>query len=99
MEFLYHIQLSERYRQQENWDNAANATIGAHFKFLSDLHAQGIVKFVGKTDLGIEHPDNIGLAIFEAVDESAARELMQQDPAVQSGLMHMKILPFRSILK
>lgn len=40
----------------------------------------------------------IGIAIFEAVDESAARTLMQNDPAVAEGVMTAELFPYQVAL-
>lgn len=51
---------------------------------------------VGRTQNNDE--STIGIAIFEAVDESAARTLMQNDPAVAEGVMTAELFPYQVAL-
>lgn len=94
MQFMYVLQLTEKYRVLSNWGEESNNVIGVHFNYLKDLHAKGVMKLVGRTDLSIEEPDNHGIAIFVADSEEAAREIMNNDPAVVNGLMTAKLYPF-----
>lgn len=98
MVFLYQIQLQERYRNPANWTPDDHAVVSQHFSFLKGQYDNGRVTFVGKTDLGIEHPHNTGIAFFEADSLNSAELLMLQDPAVKAGLMELRVLPFEIIL-
>ena len=62
-----------------------------HFKRLQQMLADGTLIPAGPT-LGTI---NTGLAIFDAPDEQAARELMAQDPAISSGYARGELRPFR----
>jgi uncharacterized protein YciI len=62
-----------------------------HFERLQRLTAEGVMILVGPT-LG---PVNTGIAIFEAPDEEAARQLMAEDPAISSGIARGELRPFR----
>lgn len=62
-----------------------------HFERLQQMLADGTLILAGPT-LGTI---NTGLAIFEAPDEQAARELMAQDPAISSGYARGELRPFR----
>jgi uncharacterized protein YciI len=97
MQWIYILQLQPKYTQQENWTDETNRIVGEHFNYLKSLFEQGIVKFVGKTEYGIEHPDNRGISIFEAVDEAAANAIMQNDPCVINGVMTAVVHPFRIV--
>jgi uncharacterized protein YciI len=70
------------------------AVWGAHFERLQRLYADGIIVLVGPT-LGTV---NTGIAIFEAPDEDAARKVMQEDPAVASGIARGELRPFKVAL-
>jgi uncharacterized protein YciI len=37
----------------------------------------------------------MGIAVFEAADEAAARAIMAADPAVSEGVMTAEVFPFR----
>lgn len=70
--------------------------ISRHFSYLSDLTDKGVMILVGRTQNNDE--STIGIAIFEAVDESAARSLMQNDPAVAEGVMTAELFPYQVAL-
>jgi len=40
-------------------------------------------------------PDTMGLAVFLAEDEAAARALMQSDPAILEGVMRGELFPYK----
>lgn len=63
---------------------------GVHFERLQRLLAEGTMILVGPT-LG---PVNTGIAIFEAPDEDAARKIMEEDPAISSGIARGELRPF-----
>lgn len=69
-------------QEQEVW--------GVHFERLQRLLAEGVMILVGPT-LG---PVNTGIAIFEAEDEAAARKIMEEDPAIASGIARGELRPF-----
>jgi uncharacterized protein YciI len=62
-----------------------------HFERLQRLLAEGILILAGPT-LGTT---NTGIAVFEAPDEAAARRLMEDDPAIASGIAACELRPFR----
>jgi uncharacterized protein YciI len=66
------------------------AVWGVHFERLQRLMAEGVIILVGPT-LGTK---NTGIAIFEAPDEDAARKLMEEDPAIASGIATGELRPF-----
>ena len=67
------------------------AVWSVHFERLQRLMAEGVMILVGPT-LGRV---NTGIAIFEAPDEDAARQLMEEDPAIASGIATGELRPFR----
>jgi uncharacterized protein YciI len=62
-----------------------------HFERLQRLLAEGTLIMAGPT-LG---EINTGLVIIEAGDETEAHRLMQEDPAIASGLARGELRPFR----
>ncbi|CAB4698360.1 MAG: hypothetical protein F2667_04180 [Actinobacteria bacterium] len=54
-----------------------------HFAHLQQLLADGVLVLAGPT-LG---EVNTGITVFEAVDESAARAIMESDPAIARGVV------------
>jgi uncharacterized protein YciI len=69
-------------REREVW--------GVHFERLQRLLAEGVLVLAGPT-LG---PVNTGIAVIEAEDEAAARRLMDEDPAIASGIATGELRPF-----
>jgi uncharacterized protein YciI len=65
-------------------------TWGVHFARLQRLMAEGVMILVGPT-LGTV---NTGIAVFEAPDEASARRIMEEDPAIASGIAHGELRPF-----
>jgi hypothetical protein len=41
---------------------------------------------------------NTGIAVFEASDEEAARRVMEEDPAIASGIARGELRPFQVAL-
>ena len=62
-----------------------------HFDRLQRLLAAGQLILAGPT-LGRV---NTGVAVFEAADEGAARQVMAADPAISSGYARGELRPFR----
>jgi uncharacterized protein YciI len=67
------------------------AVWAVHFERLQRLLAEGTLILAGPT-LG---PVNTGIAVIEAPDEPAARRLMEEDPAIASGIARGELRPFR----
>jgi uncharacterized protein len=70
--------------------------IDQHLAYVEDLTHQGVIIMVGRT-LNTD-ATGFGLTIFEAEDETAAREIMENDPAVKHGLMAATLFPYRVAL-
>lgn len=64
-------------------------TVSRHFPSLERLSEKGTMILVGRTQNADEN--TIGLAIFEAEDESAARKIMENDPAVVGGVLRANL--------
>jgi uncharacterized protein YciI len=67
------------------------AVWAVHFERFQRLLAEGVIVLVGPT-LG---PKNTGIAIFEAPDEEAARQIMAEDPVIAGGFASGELRPFR----
>lgn len=70
--------------------------VGRHFAYLKNLTEQGVMILVGRTQTADE--DTFGIAIYEAEDEAAARSIMENDPAVQGGVMKATLYPYQVAL-
>jgi uncharacterized protein YciI len=96
-EFLYKLQLVRGDMLRSGPTAAEQAVVAEHFAYLQDLHAKGSVVFVGRTLTTDEH--TMGLAVFRAESENAARQIMNGDPAVQKGIMTATLYPFKVVLQ
>lgn len=71
-------------------------TVSRHFAYLQDLTEKGVMILVGRTQNSDE--STFGIAIFEAENESAARRIMENDPAVAGGVMSARLYPYKVAL-
>ena len=71
-------------------------TVSHHFAYLKDLTEKGVMILMGRTQNNDE--STFGIAIFEAEDESAAREIMENDPVVKGGVMKATLYPYKIAL-
>ena len=76
---------------------AEQAVVAEHFAYLQHLTAQGVIILVGRTLTTDEN--TMGLAIFRAESEDAARQIMNGDPAVNKGVMTATLYPFKVVLQ
>ncbi|MDQ3004075.1 MAG: YciI family protein [Chloroflexota bacterium] len=77
-QFLYFLKPTRLGMVTEGPTPDEAETVSRHFAYLSDLTDKGVMILVGRTQNNDE--STIGIAIFEAEDESAAREIMENDP-------------------
>jgi len=91
-EFLYRIQPTrpEMLRSGPTPEKAAAAQ--AHMDYLKNLAAEGTVIVAGRTLNNDE--TTFGIVLFRAVSEDAAREIMNDDPAVIRGVFRAVLFPF-----
>ncbi|MCA9293725.1 MAG: SRPBCC domain-containing protein [Phycisphaerales bacterium] len=75
----------------ETMTDAERTTIGEHFQYLLKLTQQGQVILAGPcTDMKAP-----GIVVFQAADETAARHIMESDPAVAAGVFGAELHPMR----
>lgn len=92
-QYLYVLKLVPRLHDDSAWTEADNAAIGRHFRHLQQAAAEGTVILGGRTqEPGAE---TMGLVIFEAEDDAAARAFMNADPAIVEGLMTATLHPYQ----
>ncbi len=77
----------------EDATQAELAIVEEHFEYLKNLHAKGRLILAGRCQDG-----PLGIVVFEAEDEKAAAEIMQNDPAVVAGIFEADIHPYRVAL-
>jgi uncharacterized protein YciI len=65
--------------------------LSEHFRYLKSLTEQGVVLVFGRTQNN--DPSTLGITIFRAESEDAARSIMNNDPPVKSGIMQAELFP------
>ena len=75
----------------ETMTEAEDEAWGRHWQRIQRLYLEGRIILVGPT-LG---RTNTGICVFEADDEAAARELMNDDPAIAEGFATGELRPFQ----
>jgi len=96
-DFLYRLQLVRGDMLVTGPTASEQAVMAEHFAYLKALAEQGIIILVGRTMIPDEHA--MGLAIFRAESEDAARHIMHCDPAVQKAVMTATLYPFKVVLR
>ena len=74
-----------------------SAIIARHFERLARAAESGQVILAGRSSEALS--DTFGIVIFEAEDAEAARQFMQADPSVSSGLMSATLHPYAVALQ
>ncbi len=67
--------------------------LGEHVRYLEGLAGQGKVVLYGRTQN--TDPSAFGIVVYTAESQAAAREIMNNDPAVMKGLMHADLFPYK----
>ena len=96
-EFLYKLQLVRGDMLRTGPTEREQAVVAEHLAYLQDLTAKGVIILVGRTLTTDEN--TMGLAIFRAESEEAARQVMNGDPAVKKGVMTATLYPFKIVLQ
>ena len=96
-QFLYRLQPTRLEMLTAGPTPQEAETVGRHFAYLQDLAAKGIVLMAGRT-LN-EDAETFGLCVLQVEDETAARRIMEADPAVREGVMSARLFPYRVALK
>ena len=68
--------------------------VNEHFEYLKDLLEKGILTMAGRFSEVL-----IGLVMIEATSRDEAPKIMNNDPAVKSGVFHAELYPWRVALK
>ena len=94
--FICTIQLTHPAILTEGPTPEEERIIDQHFNFLKSLTDQGIALLVGRT-LNTD-PSTFGITILRAESMKQAKEILERDPGLQSGIWHAKFYPFRIAL-
>jgi uncharacterized protein len=92
MQFLYKLKLVPQLLDEKNWTEKENQIVSEHFISLQHLLNENKLILAGKTE-GMDS-STFGIVIFQADNETEARELMENDPAVKKGIMTAELYPY-----
>ena len=96
-QFIYVLHLVPRLYDDKAWTAEDKAAVNRHLANFKAAVQSGQLILAGRT---MEPGDKtFGIAIFEAVDEAAARKFMEADPAVAAGVMIAELHPFAVVLQ
>ena len=96
-QFIYVLHLAPRLYDDKAWTAEDKAAVDRHLANFKAAVQSGQLILAGRT----REPGGktFGIAIFEAVDEAAARKFMDADPAVAAGVMTAELHPFFVVLQ
>ncbi len=92
--FLYHLQLTPKYTDTNNWDADTEAVIKQHVAFLNDLGQQGVLVLAGRTLFEPGDDQLFGIALIKADSLEQAKTIMANDPTVVNQIHQAEVLPF-----
>jgi uncharacterized protein YciI len=95
-QFLYVIRPARLAMLTEGSTDQEAAIIADHFEYLRMLTERNVVILAGRTLTSDE--TSFGIVILRAQDESTARGIMENDPAVKERVMHAVLYPYRVAL-
>ena len=96
-QFVYVLKVTPAFHDPSTWTAKENEAVARHFGRLADATKAGRVIFAGRTSEPLDR--TFGLVVFEADDESAARQFMESDPAVVAGVMTATLHPYALALQ
>lgn len=91
-QFVYVLKVTPAFHDESKWTQKENEAVARHFERLTEATKTGRVIFAGKTSEALDK--TFGLVVFEAEDESVARQFMESDPAVVAGVMSATLHPY-----
>ena len=96
-QFIYILRLVPRLYDDKAWTKEDAMALDRHFARFKHAIETGELILAGRTR---EPGDKtFGIAVYNAPDETAARQFMESDPAVVAGLMTAELHPFAVALE
>lgn len=96
-QFLYVLRVTPEFHNAQAWTDKENAVVARHFERLAKATAEGRVVLAGRTTEALTA--TFGIVIFDAESVEAARQFMEDDPAVKAGLMSATLHPYAVALQ
>jgi uncharacterized protein len=94
--FLYRIRPTRAGMLSEGPTEHESEVVAEHFAYLERLQRAGVVLMAGRTLTADK--EAFGVVVFTAQSHAAATAIMNDDPAVERGVMQAKLFPFRVAL-
>jgi uncharacterized protein YciI len=91
------LRVAPEFQNAKAWTDKENAAAARHFERLARATAAGQVVLAGRTTEALAA--TFGIVIFEAESVEAARQFMDDDPAVKAGLMSATLHPYTVALQ
>ncbi|MFI5212240.1 MAG: YciI family protein [Ignavibacteria bacterium] len=89
LQFIYIIRpFKENFVQTAT--ESENEIMGHHFNYLQSMLSDGKLIMAGPETTG-----KFGLCVIETGSEQEARDIMENDPAVKSGIVSAELYPYR----
>jgi len=95
-QFLYTLTLTRGDLLKTGPTKDESDAVEQHYNRLLEYTKKGVVILAGRTQTNDE--TTLGIVIFRAASEDAAREFMNDDPAVQKRVMKATLFPFKVAL-
>ena len=90
-QYLYRIQPTRTEMLIESTPHE-DEMVSQHFNRLKQLTSEGVVILAGRTlNVGAT---SFGIVIFKAESDEAARAIVEEDPAVKSGVFSAELFPY-----
>lgn len=96
-QFVYVLRVTPKFHDPKAWTDRESAIVKQHFERLSKAVESKQLILAGRSNEALA--DTFGLVIFEADDAAAAKQFMQDDPAVVAGLMSATLHPYSVALQ
>ena len=93
LEFLYTVKPTRPAMLREGPTEEETSILAQHAAYIERLAQCGVVELAGRTQNSDETA--FGIVVFCAESESAAKQIMHDDPAVQAGVMSARLFPYR----
>ena len=90
--FLYTLEPLS-FEHPDHMTDAERRIARAHYAYLNRLADEGVVFSAGRTE-GAE----LGIVVFSAESEAEATRIMEEDPAIKSGILRARLYPYRMAL-
>ena len=95
-QYIYVLKLIPKLLNEDNWNEKENNIVERHFKYLKGLKEKGNLILAGKT-LSIDE-NTFGIVIVVVENKKEARYMMNNDPAVNEGIMTAQLYPYNVAL-